>query len=60
MGKIYGRTESQTLPGYDITIEGKKFTQLRMSDSMTVMHDANKFPELSRFVPEFVASERMK
>ena len=31
-----------------------------MNDSMTVVQHASKFTELSQFVPEFVASERMK
>ena len=34
--------------------------KLKMSDSMTVMQYASKFIELSRFVPEFVSSERLK
>lgn len=31
-----------------------------MSGSMSVMQYASKFTELSRFVPEFVSSERLK
>ena len=38
----------------------KKFTELRMTGNTTVMQYASKFSELSRFVPEFLASERMK
>ena len=35
----------------------KEFTELRMTGSMTVMQNASKFIELSRFVPKFIASE---
>ena len=31
-----------------------------MSGTMTVMQYASKFTELSRFVPKFVSSERLK
>ena len=31
-----------------------------MSDNMTVMQYASKLTELSRFVPEFMSSERLK
>ena len=34
--------------------------ELKMSGAMTVMEYASKFTELSRFVPEFVSSERLK
>jgi len=34
--------------------------KLKMSGSMSVMQYASKFPELSRFVPKFVSSERLK
>jgi len=33
--------------------------KLRMSGSMTVMQYADKFIELSRFVLEFISSERL-
>jgi len=38
----------------------KEFMELKMSDTMTVMQCASKFTKLSRFVPEFVLSERLK
>ena len=38
----------------------KEFMELKMSGSMSVMQYASKFTELSRFVPEFVAAERLK
>jgi len=38
----------------------KEFMELKMSGTMTVMQYARKFTELSRFVPEFVSSERLK
>jgi len=38
----------------------KEFMELKMSGTMTVMQYASKFTELSRFVPEFVSSERLK
>ena len=38
----------------------KEFMELKMSGSMSVMQHASKFTELSRFVPEFVSSERLK
>ena len=38
----------------------KEFMELKMSGSMSVMQYASKFTELSRFVPEFVSSERLK
>jgi len=38
----------------------KKFIQLEMSGTITVMQYASKFTELTRFVPEFVSSERLK
>jgi len=34
--------------------------ELEMSGNMTVIHYASNFTELSRFVPEFVPSERLK
>ena len=34
--------------------------ELKMSGSMTAMQYANKFTELSRFIPEFVSPERLK
>jgi len=34
--------------------------ELKMSGTMTVMQYASKFTELSRFVPEFISSERLK
>ena len=34
--------------------------ELKMSGSMSVLQYASKFTELSRFVPEFVSSERLK
>ena len=33
---------------------------MKMSGSMTVIQYASKFTELSRFVPKFVSSERLK
>jgi len=38
----------------------KEFMELKMSSTMTMMQYASKFTELSRFVPEFVLSERLK
>ena len=38
----------------------KEFMELKMSDIMTVLQHASKFTELSRFIPEFVSSERLK
>jgi len=38
----------------------KEFMELKMSGSMLVLQYANKFTQLSRFVPEFVSSERLK
>ena len=38
----------------------KEFIELKMSGSMTVMQYASKFTELSRFVPKFMLSERLK
>jgi len=38
----------------------KELTELKMSGTMIVMQYASKFTELSRFVPEFVSSERLK
>ena len=38
----------------------KEFMELKMSCTMTVMQYASKFTELSRFVPEFVSSKRLK
>jgi len=34
--------------------------ELKMSSNMTVVQYANKFTELSMFVPKFVSSERLK
>jgi len=34
--------------------------EIRMSGSMTIMQYASQFTELSRFVPKFVSSERLK
>jgi len=34
--------------------------KLKMSGNMMVMQYASKFTELSRFAPNFVASERLK
>jgi len=34
--------------------------ELKISGSMTVLHYAHKFIELSRFVPKFVSSKRLK
>jgi len=48
---------------YPITVQRqteKEFMELRMSGNMTVMQYARKFMELSRFVPDFVASEKLK
>jgi len=48
---------------YPVVVQRKKekeFMELKMSDTMTVMQYASKFTELSRFVPEFVSSERLK
>jgi len=38
----------------------KEFMELKMSGTMTVKQYASKFTKLSRFVPEFVSSKRMK
>ena len=38
----------------------KEFMELKMSGNMIVMQYASKFTELSRFVPDFVSSERLK
>ena len=38
----------------------KEFMELKMSDNMTVMQYASKFTELSRFIPKFVSSKRLK
>jgi len=38
----------------------KEFMELKMSGTMTVMQYTSKFTKLSRFVPEFVSSERLK
>ena len=38
----------------------KEFIELKISSNMTVMQYANKFIELSRFVPKFISSERLK
>jgi len=38
----------------------KEFIELNISDNITVIQYASKFIELSRFVPEFVSSERLK
>ena len=38
----------------------KEFVELKMRDTMTIMQYASKFTELSRFVPKFVSSERLK
>jgi len=38
----------------------KVFMELKMSGNMTAMQYASKFTELSRFVPEFVSSKRLK
>jgi len=34
--------------------------ELKMSDNMTVIQYATKFTELSRFAPNFVATEKVK
>ena len=34
--------------------------ELKMSGSITVLQYSSKFIELSRFVPKFVSSERLK
>jgi len=34
--------------------------ELKMSGTMTMMQNASKFTKLSRFVREFVSSERLK
>jgi len=34
--------------------------KMKMSDTITVMQYASKFTKLSRFVHEFVSSERLK
>ena len=34
--------------------------ELKMSGSMSALQYASKFTELSRFVPEFMSSERLK
>jgi len=34
--------------------------ELKMSGTMTVIQYVSKFTELSRFIPEFVSSERLK
>jgi len=38
----------------------KEFMELKMGGNMNVMQYTNKFTELSRFVPEFVPSGRLK
>jgi len=38
----------------------KEFIELKMSDNMTVVQYASKVAELSRFLPEFVSSIRLK
>jgi len=38
----------------------KQFIELKMSDNMTVMQYTSKFTELSRFIPKFVSSKRLK
>ena len=43
---------------YPITVQ--RFMKLKMSYNMTVIQYANKFIELSRFVPDFMPSESLK
>jgi len=38
----------------------KELTELKVSGNMTVLQYVRKFTELSRFVPEFVSTERLK
>ena len=38
----------------------KEFLEFKMSGNMTVTQYARKFMELSRFAPDFVASEKLK
>lgn len=48
---------------YPITVQQqmeKEFMELKMSGNMTVTQYARKFMELSRFAPDFVASEKLK
>jgi len=48
---------------YPITIQRQKekeFSELKMSNNMTVMQYASKFIELSRFVLKYMAFERLK
>jgi len=37
----------------------KEFMEMKMSGNMTVMQYANKFTNLSRFVPKFMSSKRL-
>ena len=48
---------------YLITIQRQKkkdFTELGMTKNMIIMHHAGKFVKLTRFIPNFIASKRMK
>jgi len=48
---------------YPVVVQGQKEKEcmaLKISGMMTVMQYASMFTELSRFVPEFVSSERLK
>ena len=48
---------------YQVVVQRKmenKFMKLKMSGSITVTQYASKFTELSKFIPKFVSSERLK
>jgi len=58
--KFLGKLRAKFYPVLVQIQKEKEFMELKMSSKMTMMQYANKFPELSKFVPEFVSSKRQK
>ena len=58
--KFLGELRAKFYPVVVQRQKEKEFMELKMSGNMTVMQYTNKFTELSRFIPEFVSSKKLK
>jgi len=59
LSKFLEESKAKVYPLVVLRQKEKEFIDLKMSYNMIIMQYASKFIELSRFVPEFVSSERL-
>jgi len=60
LGEISCRIQSKVLSNDSLTPKGEGIDGIKMSDNMLMMQFASKFAELTRLIPDFIASEKIK